>query len=159
MRSHRVVVTGMGCVSPYGVGVSALWKGIREGRSALRRSPHLDVIVGAVPSASDECDAAFDVEARFSVREQREKTRAALLALTAADEALADARLVDVEATFHDETGVNFGEFLNRLIYKCHISCELQEQAFVILNKFNTPANSSPPAIHVASAHFLCREF
>jgi nodulation protein E len=35
----RVVITGMGCVSPYGIGVDALWRGLSEGRSAIGEVP------------------------------------------------------------------------------------------------------------------------
>ncbi|MGB3498970.1 MAG: beta-ketoacyl synthase N-terminal-like domain-containing protein, partial [Rhodanobacter lindaniclasticus] len=31
---RRVVITGMGAISPLGVGAAALWQGLREGRSA-----------------------------------------------------------------------------------------------------------------------------
>ncbi len=37
MTLKRVVITGIGVVSPFGNGVDALMKGIEEGRSAVRR--------------------------------------------------------------------------------------------------------------------------
>jgi len=40
MTKRRVVVTGMGAVSPYGVGVAPLWQGLREGRSAIAPLRH-----------------------------------------------------------------------------------------------------------------------
>ncbi|KAI6241463.1 Beta-ketoacyl synthase protein [Aphelenchoides fujianensis] len=66
---HRVVITGMGCVSPYGVGVKTLWSGIKSGRSALKFCPELGVVVGRVPTV-EENPNGFD-STRFSTREQR----------------------------------------------------------------------------------------
>ena len=42
MEKRRVVITGMGAVSPYGVGVAQLWQGLREGRSAIAPLRHPD---------------------------------------------------------------------------------------------------------------------
>lgn len=42
MSRRRVVITGMGAVSPYGVGVAPLWQGLREGRSAIAPLRHPD---------------------------------------------------------------------------------------------------------------------
>src|SRR5690349_6724069 len=36
-EDQRIVVTGMGAVTPYGVGLLPLWGGLIEGRSAIRR--------------------------------------------------------------------------------------------------------------------------
>ena len=33
---RRVVVTGMGCVSPFGVGVDVLWENLKAGKSGVR---------------------------------------------------------------------------------------------------------------------------
>lgn len=51
----RVVVTGVGAVSPLGIGADALWNGLIEGRSGIRRIQHFDAsdldvqIAGEVP--------------------------------------------------------------------------------------------------------------
>ena len=42
MSKRRVVITGMGAVSPYGVGVAPLWQGLRDGRSAIAPLRHPD---------------------------------------------------------------------------------------------------------------------
>jgi len=39
---RRVVVTGIGCVSPLGIGVDETWKGIVEGRSGITRITKFD---------------------------------------------------------------------------------------------------------------------
>jgi len=42
-EAHRVVVTGMGAVSPLGRGVDALWSGLLAGRSGIRRLEGLNL--------------------------------------------------------------------------------------------------------------------
>lgn len=42
---QRVVVTGMGCITPYGSGVAAIRNGMLEGRSALQYNDKLKFVV------------------------------------------------------------------------------------------------------------------
>ena len=42
MTKRRVVVTGMGVVSPYGVGSDKLWDGVVNGRSAVSRIENME---------------------------------------------------------------------------------------------------------------------
>ena len=46
MSLKRVVITGIGAVSPFGNGVAALVEGIAEGRSAVRRMAGWDQYIG-----------------------------------------------------------------------------------------------------------------
>ena len=39
---RRVVVTGMGCVSPFGVGVDVLWDNLKKGVSGIRKLTVID---------------------------------------------------------------------------------------------------------------------
>jgi 3-oxoacyl-[acyl-carrier-protein] synthase II len=55
MKQHRVVVTGMGAVTPLGTGVEKFWEGLMAGRSGVRRITQFDAtnfptqIAGEVP--------------------------------------------------------------------------------------------------------------
>ncbi|MBI3398101.1 MAG: beta-ketoacyl-ACP synthase II [Deltaproteobacteria bacterium] len=57
---RRVVVTGMGIISPMGTGIEKNWKGIVEGKSGIRRITRFDVsnfpvqIAGEVPDFNPE---------------------------------------------------------------------------------------------------------
>ena len=63
MNKQRVVVTGMGVVSPLGCGVDTVWQRLVAGASGLRSLPdafcrELDAQVGAmVPTAQEDAEA------------------------------------------------------------------------------------------------------
>ena len=42
MNERRVVITGVGCVSPLGNDAESTWSGMKEGRSGIARITHLD---------------------------------------------------------------------------------------------------------------------
>ena len=95
--SRRVVVTGMGIVSPLGVGIEPVWSRLVEGRSGIRRLPHdlvPDVaakVGGVVPTREEDPEAGFDIDGVVSVKDQRKLGRFIAFALAASDEALAQA--------------------------------------------------------------------
>lgn len=89
MNLKRVVITGMGVVSPFGNGVTRLMDGIRAGRSAVRymegwdRYTGLQSLLGAPVEMIDE--------KRIPRQKRRSMGRMSIFAAQAADEALADA--------------------------------------------------------------------
>ena len=89
MSLKRVVITGIGAVSPFGNGVAALMQGIAEGRSAVQRMAGweqyigLHSLVGAPVEMKDE--------KRIPRQKRRSMGRMSIFAAQAADEALADA--------------------------------------------------------------------
>lgn len=93
----RVVVTGMGLVTPLGCGVEPVWQRLLSGSSGLRRLPDaycngLDAQVGAlVPSLLDDPVAGFDIDRVVTAKDQKKMDRFIGLALAAADEALTQA--------------------------------------------------------------------
>lgn len=42
MGEHRVVVTGLGIVSPIGIGIEEFWEGLKEGRNGVSKVTHFD---------------------------------------------------------------------------------------------------------------------
>jgi 3-oxoacyl-[acyl-carrier-protein] synthase II len=87
----RVVVTGLGAVSPLGIGVPALWDGLIAGRSGVRRVQHFDTENLAVKIAAEVPD--FDPKAFMDPKSIRRMDRFAHFAIAGTREALADARL------------------------------------------------------------------
>lgn len=95
---RRIVVTGMGAVSPLGAGVETSWSRLIAGRSGIRLLPDEFVgdlpakVGGIVPSLDEDREAGFDPDAILSQKDQRKIDRFILFAIAAADEALAQAR-------------------------------------------------------------------
>ncbi|MCZ4094518.1 beta-ketoacyl-ACP synthase II [Sinorhizobium psoraleae] len=94
---RRIVITGMGAVSPLGANVATSWSRLLSGRSGIRRLPDGVVgdlpakIGGTVPSLEEDPEAGFDPNTVFAPKDQRKVDRFILFALAAAEEALAQA--------------------------------------------------------------------
>ncbi|MCL6595010.1 MAG: beta-ketoacyl-[acyl-carrier-protein] synthase family protein [Firmicutes bacterium] len=105
-ESDRIVVTGVGAVSPYGIGHEVLWQGLAAGKNAVTRLPFphdaLPVRVGA--SVPD-----FDPDALLGHRTARRTARFGQFALVAAREALAMSGLDLSDPEVAEETGVVIG--------------------------------------------------
>ncbi|HEX8559190.1 MAG TPA: beta-ketoacyl-[acyl-carrier-protein] synthase family protein [Pyrinomonadaceae bacterium] len=90
-RPRRVVITGLGCVTPLGVGREAFWGGLVRGESGVRRIEGFDVSDSPVRIAGQV--RGFDWEGELKAKDRRHVARTVPLALAAAREALDDARL------------------------------------------------------------------
>ena len=102
---RRVVVTGMGVVSPLGVGIDAFWDGLTHGRSGVRRitrfdpSPYPSQIAGEIPD--------FDATAHLPRRDIVRTDVFIHYALISAQAALADSG-VKIDGQ-NDRVGVSIG--------------------------------------------------
>lgn len=86
--TRRVVVTGIGIVSPYGVGTDIFWNSVKAGKSGIKLSPVLDSDKHSVHIAGDV--ANYDALQYFEPKEAKKTDRYIQFAVIAADEALAD---------------------------------------------------------------------
>jgi 3-oxoacyl-[acyl-carrier-protein] synthase II len=86
---RRVVITGMGCVTPIGIGREAFWNALQNGESGVRRIESFDVSNSPVKIAAQV--QGFDWEAELNPKDRKHVPRTVPLALAAAREALADA--------------------------------------------------------------------
>jgi len=84
----RVVVTGMGCVSPVGNDRASTWDALRSGRSGVARITAFDP--SDLPSQMAGEVKGFDPEALLGRKEARRTSRPVQLAVAAAREAVAD---------------------------------------------------------------------
>ncbi|PLR32456.1 beta-ketoacyl-[acyl-carrier-protein] synthase II [Chimaeribacter coloradensis] len=97
MSLQRIVVTGMGIVSPLGCGVGPVWQRLLAGASGIRLLAEPVVadlpvkIGGVVPTIAEDPEAGFDVDQAVPVKEQKKMDRFITFALGAAKEALAQA--------------------------------------------------------------------
>jgi 3-oxoacyl-[acyl-carrier-protein] synthase II len=90
-RPRRVVITGMGCVTPLGIGREAYWNALISGQSGIRRIQTFDPSSFPVQIAAEV--PSFDWEAQLNPKDRKHVPRTVPLALAAAREALEDARL------------------------------------------------------------------
>ncbi|POF32259.1 beta-ketoacyl-ACP synthase II [Roseibium marinum] len=111
---RRVVVTGMGIVSPVGTGVDAFWHRVTEGANGIRAITRFDAgelacrIAGEVPSRAED-EHGFDVDAVMDPREQRRSDRFIHLAMGAAQEALENAGWAPKTDREKERTGTIIG--------------------------------------------------
>jgi len=151
---RRVVVTGLGLVSPVGCGVETAWKNILAGSSGASKIEHFETgdlackIAAIVPRADGRGGGApgqegiFDPDAVMSARDRKRIDEFILYSIAASDDALADAGWApgedDNEA--RERTGVLFGSGTGGLdtIYKASVT--LHEKGPRRLGPFVIPA-------------------
>jgi 3-oxoacyl-[acyl-carrier-protein] synthase II len=90
-KPRRVVITGMGCVTPIGIGRAAYWDGLQRGVSGTRRIESFDTSEWPVKIAAEI--QGFDWKAELNPKDYKHVARTVPLALGAAREAVADAGL------------------------------------------------------------------
>ena len=108
-RPRRVVITGLGCVTPIGLGRENFWRALQAGTSGVRRIESFDVSDAPVKIAAEVRD--FDWEAELNPKDRRHVARTVPLALAAARGALEDANLQtsDFDLEERRATGVILG--------------------------------------------------
>ena len=91
MSRRRVVVTGLGCVSPVGNTVEQSWANLLAGRSGIDTIKAFDASAFACKIAGEVKD--FDLEPYISAKEARSMDRFIHLGIAAAQQAVVDAGL------------------------------------------------------------------
>jgi 3-oxoacyl-[acyl-carrier-protein] synthase II len=94
---RRVVITGMGCVTPLGIGRETFWNAMIRGESGVRRIESFDVSESPVKIAAQVPN--FDWEAQLNPKDRKHVPRTVPLALAAAREALDDSALTPADFT------------------------------------------------------------
>jgi len=103
---QRVVITGLGAVTPLGNDVPTMWESLVAGRSGVGRTSQFDPANLEVQIAAEVKD--FDPVALFGRRQARRSDRFTLFALEAARQAVADANL-EFDDGLKQTTGVLIG--------------------------------------------------
>ena len=96
----KVVVTGMGAITPLGLNVQDTWQALIEGRSGIGRITQFDA--SAYPTQIAGEVKGFDPGEYMDVREARRMARFSQFAVAGAKMALEDAGLTVDESTAED---------------------------------------------------------
>ena len=106
---RRVVITGMGCVTPIGIGREEYWRSLQTGVSGVRNITSFDVTDSTVRIAGEIVD--FDWQSVLGPKDRKHVPRTVPLALAAAREAMSDARMDTVDMTLEKRRriGVQIG--------------------------------------------------
>lgn len=127
----RVVITGMGAVTPIGASVPDFWEGLISGRNGVGKIQAFDTSQFSTQIAAEVID--FDFSPFFDAKEVRRSSRFILLAVAAAQEAVRDSGL-DISKD-PERIGVEIGSGIGGI--------EILEQACeVLLNR--GPSKMSP---------------
>jgi len=103
MESKRVVITGLGAITPIGSTVKDFWKGLVNGKNGAGEITRFDSSLYKTRFACEVKD--YDPEVYFEKKEVRKYDHFAQFALIAADEAIADSG-ISAENCDLDEVGV-----------------------------------------------------
>jgi len=143
---RRVVVTGMGIVSPLGVGVGQNWAKLTAAVSGIRKVGRFDVsdissqIAGLVPYLSEGVADGFNPDLSVPPKDQKKMDTFILYGMQAADEAIADSGWTPTETEDLERTGVMIGSGIGGLQSVYETSTTLSEKGTRRVSPFSVPA-------------------
>src|SRR5215813_4808445 len=108
---QRVVITGLGLVTPLGCGVQSSWSRLLEGKSGARRIEEFQVDdlacqVGCFVPRGSLSEGKFNADDWMEHKEQRKVDDFIIFGMAAATQALADAGWTADSAQKQERTGV-----------------------------------------------------
>lgn len=143
---RRVVITGMGIVSPLGVGVERNWAALTAGKSGISKITRFDVsdissqIAGLVPYASEGVEGGFNPDDAFAPKDQRKVDLCHIYAVKAADDAVADSGWKPQTDEDFERTGVMIGSGTGGLSSVSENAIVLHEKGPRRVSPFSVPA-------------------
>ena len=146
MSSRRVVITGMGLVTPLGCGVGVAWRRLIEGRSGIRRIDRFAVddlpskIGGLVPTGDDE-EGAFRIDEVMAPKDVRKNDLFIIYGIAAAIEAVRDADWLPEDDESRERTGVLIGSGIGGLSTIADTAVELEQRGPRRVSPFFIPAS------------------
>lgn len=147
----RVVITGVGVISPLGLSAAEFWDGLTAGRSGISRISQFDA--SALPCQIAGEIKGFEPQRYMDAKEARRISRCSQLGLAAAQEAMRDAGLGD-QVPEPERAAVVFGTALGGLEKFDEGLTALRRHGFGRVNPFNPPAAiANMTAHHISRAH------
>jgi 3-oxoacyl-[acyl-carrier-protein] synthase II len=133
MNKRRVVITGMGAITPIGIGLKEYWEGLTEGRNGVDLITHFDTTKFDTKFAAEVKN--FKPEDYLDKKAIRRLDPFAQFAIVSADMAMQDSG-IDLEKVDRDRFGVIYGSGIGGMR-------TLQEQHFAFFNGLD-PHKISP---------------
>jgi 3-oxoacyl-[acyl-carrier-protein] synthase II len=130
---RRVVITGLGLVTPVGCGVEASWKNLLAGQNGARRVEEFEVsditcqIANFIPRGA-KADGKFNPDDWMEPKEQRKVDDFIVYAVAAADQAIADSGLKFTTEETQERAGVLIGSGIGGLSGIADTSLLLKEK-------------------------------
>jgi 3-oxoacyl-[acyl-carrier-protein] synthase II len=155
---RRVVVTGMGLVTPLGVGTEHNWNALIEGKSGIRAIQSFDVsdlpakIAGQVPRG-DTAAHQFQPDDWIDTKDQRRMDDFIVYAIAASVQAVADAGWQPTDDEGQFRTGVMIGSGIGGLVGIADGALTLATKGPRRVSPFFIPSN----LINLASGHVSIR--
>ncbi|MCV0371531.1 MULTISPECIES: beta-ketoacyl-ACP synthase II [Filomicrobium] len=155
---RRVVITGLGLVTPLGCGVEASWSRLLQGKNGARRIEEFEVsdissqIACFVPRGSTE-DGLFNPDDWMEPKEQRKVDDFIVYAMAAADQALADSGYKADTKEKQEQSGVLIGSGIGGLSGIADTSILLKEKGPRRVSPFFIPGR----LINLASGYVSIR--
>jgi 3-oxoacyl-[acyl-carrier-protein] synthase II len=155
---RRVVVTGIGLVTPLGVGAERVWKRLISGESGVRSIQSFDVsdlpakIAGQVPRG-DTAAGDFNADDWVPPKDQRKMDEFIIFAMAAAAQAVEDSGWKPQDAEGRESTGVMIGSGIGGLPGITEGALTVHEKGPRRLSPFFIPSN----LINLASGHVSIR--
>ena len=109
---RRVVITGLGAITPIGNNAEEFWKGIKEGKCGIDEITHFDTTNYKVKLAAEV--KGYNAEEHFDKRNAKRLDRYSQFAIVAAKEAWQDSKL-DKETENMERVGVILGSGIGGL--------------------------------------------
>jgi len=141
----RIVITGMGLVTPLGVGVAPVWERLIAGQSGIRTNTRFDPgtlpthIAGLVPDSAED-SAGLDVDAVVSPKERRKVDLFTVYALAAAEQALSQAAWKPEDEADRERTATIIGTGIGGLPIITAAKETMDARGYRRLSPFVVPA-------------------
>ena len=146
MDGKRVVISGIGLVTPLGIGQSKNWNNLISGESGINFLNSFDAsdltcrIGGEIPSGPSS-EGKLDLDEWLNIKEQRKLDRFIMLGLVAANEAIRDSNIEISNEEILKKTGVIVGSGIGGLKTISETSILLEEKGPRRISPFFIPSS------------------
>ncbi len=154
--SRRVVITGMGALTPLGLSVEETWEGLVAGRSGIAEITHFDPSELPVRIAGEV--KGFDPTDYVDPEQARHMARCSQLALAAGIQAMADAGLGS-QVPDSQRAGVIVGTANGGIEVSLQGWDTYKAKGLAGVDPFTTTASLCNMPAHHLSLHFRCRGY